>query len=98
MAQALDWETPFKTVTSGQFGDGTTKWFEEGRLNVCYNCVDRYAASQPETVAIRWDADEPHQSKDVTYAALLDQVSRCSMALKSFGVQKGDRTLLFSFS
>lgn len=91
MASSLDWFKPFHTVTSGSFSEGTVKWFEQGQLNVAHNCVDRHAATQPDKVAIRWDADEPHQSKDITYGDLLKQVCQCANTLKSLGVQRGDR-------
>ncbi|KAM3076790.1 acetyl-coenzyme A synthetase 2 [Clarireedia jacksonii] len=48
----LDWDHDFRTITSGNFGDGNTAWFLEGRINASYNCIDRHAHCDPNKIAI----------------------------------------------
>lgn len=95
MAQRLDWIKPWQTVTSGTMQEGNVKWFEEGTLNVTYNCVDRYAYKQPEKAAFIWEGDEPGQSKTMTYRQLYHEVCRFANVLKAMGVQKGDIVCIY---
>ena len=50
--QRLDWIKPWKTLTTGTLATGDVKWFEEGELNVCYNCVDRHLKDNGNKTAI----------------------------------------------
>lgn len=59
-------------------------------MNAAYNCVDRWAFKHPDQTAILYEADEPGQSVNITYAELLREVSRVANVLKSWGVKKGD--------
>ncbi|HZH97997.1 MAG TPA: acetate--CoA ligase [Fimbriimonadaceae bacterium] len=80
---ALDWHPPY------------AKWFLGGKLNACYNCVDRHA--QGETAnkrAIIWEG-EPGDTRTITFAELKDEVSRVANALKALGVKKGDRVCIY---
>ena len=49
-SKVIDWISPWQTVTSGGFKQGNIKWFEEGELNACYNCVDRHLEKNAETI------------------------------------------------
>ena len=75
--------------------DGSFTWFADGVLNVTESCVDRHAAATPNKVAILWEGDEPGDVKRITYAALLDEVSRAANTLRSLGIQKGDRVIVY---
>jgi acetyl-CoA synthetase len=78
-----EWELPF------------AKWFVGGKLNVAENCIDRHvAAGQGDKVAFHW-VGEPGDTRTVTYAQLLDEVSRFANALKGLGVAKGDRVNIY---
>ncbi|KAL7417942.1 acetyl-coenzyme a synthetase [Mrakia frigida] len=88
--ETLYWDRPFSTVRSGSFEEGDIQWFPEGGLNAAYNCVDRWAYTQPDKVAILYEADEPGQHVEVTYIQLLREVSKVANVLKSWGVKKGD--------
>jgi acetyl-CoA synthetase len=66
------------------------KWFEGGKLNVSYNCLDRHLATRGDQVAILWEGNEPTEDRSYTYKQLHDQVSRFANVLKSQGVKKGD--------
>jgi acetyl-CoA synthetase len=92
----LHWIKPFTKVKNASFtGDVSIKWYEDGTLNACYNCVDRHAQTRPDRTAILWEGDSPHEQKHVSYAELLENVCRLANVLKSRGVKKGDRVTIY---
>ena len=91
----LSWERDFQTVHSGSLTNGDNAWFTEGRLNACYNCVDRHAAKNPDKVAIIYEADEKGEGRKITYGELLREVSRLAWVLKEKGVRKGDTVAIY---
>jgi acetyl-CoA synthetase len=93
--ELLDWDLPFKTVTNGSFEHGDVCWFPEGRLNACYNAVDRHAFKEPNRPAIIYEADEPSEGRTITYGELLREVSKLSYTLKQMGVKKGDTVAVY---
>jgi len=81
--QILDWQLPY------------AKWFVGGKLNVSANCLDRHvAAGKGDKVAIHWEG-EPGDTRTITYAELLDEVSQFANVLKGLGVEKGDRINIY---
>jgi acetyl-CoA synthetase len=92
--ETLYWHRDFETVRAGGFETGDIQWFPEGGLNAAYNCVDRWAFKHPDQTAILYEADEPGQSVNITYAELLREVSRVANVLKGWGVKKGDTVRL----
>jgi len=79
----LTWELPF------------ARWFEGGKLNVSYNCLDRHvAAGLGDRVAYYWEG-EPGDRRTITYAHLLGEVQKLANVLKSLGVEKGDRVAIY---
>ena len=96
-AKRLDWSKPYTIVKNTSYDphNVSIKWFEDGELNVSYNCVDRHAAATPDKVAIIWEGDSPDDDKKITYAQLKDEVSRLANVLKAHGVKKGDRVTLY---
>src|SRR3954453_4308476 len=88
-AKELDWFEPWQTVLD--WNPPWAKWFKEGKLNASHNCLDRHVeAGRGDKVAYHWVAEEPGETRDVTYADLLDMTKRFANALKSLGVGKGD--------
>jgi len=71
------------------------KWFEDGILNISYNCIDRHAKKNPEKIAIIWQGDQESNSKEISYQELLEEVSKLANGLKSLGVKKGDRVCIY---
>ena len=69
MGNRIDWITPFSKVkdTSFSHDDVSIKWYEDGSLNVSYNCIDRHLEKNRDKVAIIWESDEPNLSKNITY-------------------------------
>ena len=94
--QQLTWFKNFSKIKNTSFdGDVSIKWFEDGELNVCYNCVDRHADKTPDKIAVIWEGDDPSQSKTFTYKDLKLEVSKFANTLKKMGVQKGDRVTIY---
>lgn len=93
--EMLVWDRPFHTVRSGGFETGDIVWFPEGGLNASYNCVDRWAFKHPDKTAIIYEADEPGEGREITYAELLRETSAVANVLKSFGIKKGDTVSVY---
>jgi acetyl-CoA synthetase len=96
MAKRLDWIKEPARIKNTSFEDGVSiKWYEDGILNACYNCVDRHLPGRANQTALIWESDDPSVSKHITYAELKDQVCRLANALISQGVRKGDRVTIY---
>jgi acetyl-CoA synthetase len=92
-AEKLDWTEKWHTVC--EFEVPNAKWFVGGKLNACYNCVDRHAeGDRANKRAIVWEG-EPGDTRTITYAALKEEVSRIANALKAMGVRKHDRVCIY---
>jgi len=93
----IDWIKPFSKVKNTTFAypDVSIKWFEDGELNVSANCIDRHLETRGDQIAIIWEADDPNISKHITYLELSEQVNKFANVLKSQGVKKGDRVILY---
>ncbi|MDQ1519430.1 MAG: acetyl-CoA synthetase, partial [Actinomycetota bacterium] len=92
-ALALDWSHDWHTILEWELP--FAKWFVGGKLNAAYNCLDRHvAAGHGDQVAFYWEG-EPGDTRELTYAQLLDDVSRTANTLKSLGVRKGDRVAIY---
>jgi acetyl-CoA synthetase len=92
----LDWVKPYTRISSGSFaGDVRIAWYEDGTLNACYNCVDRHLPKRAEQTAILWEGDDPGEDRRITYRELHEAVCRFANALKSLGVEKGDRVTIY---
>jgi acetyl-CoA synthetase len=96
-AKRVDWIKPFSKSKNTTFGPGNVsiKWFEDGTLNVAYNCVDRHLAKRGDQVAIIWEGDEPKNDKKITYRQLHAEVQKFANVLKARGVKKGDRVTIY---
>lgn len=96
-AARLDWSKPFSKVKDVSFAkdDLHIRWYEDGELNVCVNCVDRHLPERADQTAIIWEADEPGHSQHISYQQLHEEVCRLANGLESMGVKKGDRVVLY---
>ena len=92
-AQELHWFKPWEKVL--EWNLPWAKWFVGGKLNLCYNCVDRHALGErAQKTAIIWEG-EPGEIRRLTYAELHAEVQKFANALKSLGIQKGDRVAVY---
>ncbi len=93
----IDWIKPYTKVqnVSYAYPDVNIKWYEDGSLNVCLNCVDRHLETRGDQVAIIWEGDDPSVDKKITYRELHREVCRFANVLKGMGAKKGDRITLY---
>ena len=89
----LDWIKPFTQVTNGNFEDAT--WFEDGKLNISVNCIDRHLEENADKTALIWEGDNPSETSSVSYQELHDEVCKLSNALKELGITKGSRVCIY---
>ncbi|MGA8949132.1 MAG: acetate--CoA ligase [Pseudolabrys sp.] len=96
-AKRIDWIKPFSKVKNTSYDptDVSIKWFEDGTLNVCHNCVDRHLAKRGDQTAILWEGDDPKDDKKLTYNQLHAEVCRFANVLKARGIKKGDRVTIY---
>ena len=89
----LDWIKPFTQVTNGNFADA--KWFEDGKLNISANCIDRHLEKNANKTALIWEGDDPSETTSISYQELHDEVCKLSNALKELGITKGSRVCIY---
>lgn len=96
-ARRIDWISPFSKVSKVSFHKPVQiQWYDDGILNVCFNCVDRHLPHKANQIAYRWvPEDESSEAIDITYQELSHHVNRLGNALKELGVKKGDRVTLY---
>jgi len=96
-AGRIDWIKPFTKVKDVSFekDDLHIKWYEDGTLNVCYNCIDRHLETKGDDTAIIWEGDDPNRDLTITYRQLHERVCKFANSLKALGAKRGDRITLY---
>ena len=94
-AEILTWYHPPSTILDVDMEEVDFSWYGGGRLNACFNCVDRHLATQPEKTAIIWAEDEPGEYRTISYRELKHQVARIANVLHANGVGRGDRVCIY---
>ena len=94
-SELITWFEPWHTVCDEDLARGHVRWFDGGKLNVAYNCLDRHLATRGAQTALIWEGDDPAFSRHVTYRELHDEVCRLGNVLKHRGVKKGDRVCIY---
>jgi len=94
-AKRLDWFHPHHSVLDYDFRQAHISWFNGGKLNVSYNCLDRHLQTRGDETAIIWESDDPADAKHYSYRELHREVCRVANALKAAGVKKGDRVCMY---
>ena len=94
-ADILTWFHPPSSILDVDVKEVDFSWYGGGRINACFNCVDRHLATQPDKIAIIWAGDEPGEYRTVTYAELKHNVARFANVLHAQGVQRGDRVCIY---
>ena len=94
-AHRLDQAVPQGRERSFAPGNISIKWFEDGVLNVAWNCIDRHLETRGDQTAIIWEGDDPSQSKHITYRQLHDEVCKMANILRTRNVMKGDRVTIY---
>jgi len=91
----VTWFKRWDDVLTGDFTKLNVHWFQGGKLNACYNCLDRHLETRGQQTAIIWEGDEPNESKKISYAELHQEVCRLANVLKKNKVKKGDRVSIY---
>ncbi len=93
----IDWIQPYSRVKEVSYGwpEVSIRWYDDGILNVCANCVDRHLPARSDQTAIIWEGDTPGTERHISYRELHEQVCRLANVYKSLGVKKGDRIVLY---
>src|SRR5258705_1130653 len=91
--ETLQWSKPFSKILDESKAP-FYRWFYDGELNASYNCLDRHLKTQPDKVALIFEADDGKVTK-VTYLQLHQRVCEFANGLKSLGIKKGDRVLIY---
>ena len=93
----IDWIRPYTKVKDVSYAadDLHIRWFEDGTLNACVNCVDRHLAAHGARTALVWEGDDPAEESTLTYRALHAAVCRFANALRTLGAKKGDRITIY---
>jgi acetyl-CoA synthetase len=96
-AKRIDWMKFPTRIENTSFAPGNVsiKWFEDGVLNVAWNCIDRHLHKRGDQTAIIWEGDDPSQSRHITYRELHDEVCRMANILRTRNVKKGDRVTIY---
>lgn len=96
-AARIDWIKPFTAVKDVSFSkdDLHIRWYHDGTLNACYNCIDRHLETRANDVAIIWEGDDPARDLKITYRELHERVCRFANVLKKIGAKKGDRITIY---
>ena len=96
-ARRLDWFTFPNKIKDVSFdkSDLHIRWYEDGVLNACYNCVDRHLETRGDQTAIIWEGDDPNRDAHISYKELHQRVCKMANVLKKRGVKKGDRVTIY---
>ena len=95
-AEKLTWTKRWDKLQEWDYNTVDIKWFLGGKINACYNCVDRHVdEGRGDQVAILWEGNDPSESRAITYSDLQAQVQRAANALKNLGIEKGDRVCIY---
>ncbi len=96
-AGRLDWIKPFTKTKDVSYAkdDLHIRWYYDGTLNACFNCVDRHLENKADDVAIIWEGDDPNRDLSITYRELHERVCKFANSLKALGAKKGDRITIY---
>jgi acetyl-CoA synthetase len=93
----VEWIKPYTKVKNTSYDphNVSIKWYEDGSLNVAYNCIDRHLEKRGDQIAIIWEGDDPTVDETITYRQLHERVCKFANVLKANGVKKGDRVTIY---
>ena len=96
-AQRLDWASPPTKIANVSFDvdDFRIEWYADGKINACYNCIDRHLHDRADQTAIIWEGDDPADSRKISFRELHEDVSRMANVLKARNVNRGDRVVIY---
>jgi len=96
IAKRITWYRQWENISDVDYTKGKIKWFEGGKLNASYNCLDRHVENgNGDDTALIWEGNDPNEDKSYSYKELLGEVSKCANFLKSINIKKGDRVCIY---
>ena len=95
MAGDFTWFRKWEKVRSYDFVKGDIKFYEGGKTNITYNCLDRHLDTRSDQVAIIWEGNDPNESSTLTYKELHTKVCKFANVLRKHGIKRGDRVCLY---
>ena len=93
--ETLDWFSNWDEVAASEMEAGEVAWFKTGKLNACFNCVDRHLETHANKTAIIWEGDDPNDNKEISFLELHKNVCQFANLLKSRNIKKGDRVCIY---
>ena len=93
--ETLDWFSNWDEVAASDMEAGEVAWFKTGKLNACFNCVDRHLENHANKTAIIWEGDDPNDDKEISFQELHKNVCQFANLLKSRNIKKGDRVCIY---
>ena len=93
--ETLDWFSNWDEVAASDMEAGEVAWFKTGKLNACFNCVDRHLETHTNKTAIFWEGDDPNDNKEISFQELHKNVCQFANLLKSRNIKKGDRVCIY---
>jgi acetyl-CoA synthetase len=93
--ETLDWFSNWNEVALSKMEVGEVEWFKAGKLNACFNCVDRHLETYGDKTAIIWEGDDPKDNEKISFQILHKKVCKFANLLKSRNVKKGDRVCIY---
>ena len=98
-AEQFHWEKKWDQVQSFNYhqskGPISIKWFDGGKTNMSYNCLDRHLETKGDQRAIIWEGNEPGEDRALTYKDMYEEVTKFANVLKGLGIKKGDRVTIY---
>ncbi|MDP6332410.1 MAG: acetate--CoA ligase [SAR324 cluster bacterium] len=94
-AERLDWFKKWNNTLEWDYNQGDIRWYEGGKLNVSYNCIDRHIEKKGDQKALIWESDDPNVDRSYTYKELHTEVSKFANVMKNRGIVKGDRVMIY---
>ena len=93
--ETLEWFSNWDEVISSNLEEGKVEWFKNGKLNACFNCVDRHLKNYSNKTAIIWEGDSPEDNEKISFEELHENVCKFANLLKSRKIKKGDRVCIY---
>jgi acetyl-CoA synthetase len=95
-AERISWVKKWDSVGEFDYVNANINWFEGGKLNVSYNCLDRHVeAGDGDRTALIWEGNNPEEDQHFSYNDLVSEVQKFANVLKRLGVEKGDRVCMY---
>ena len=96
IAENFHWFSPWKKVMDCKMEQAEFSWFQEGKTNISYNCLDRHLAEKGAQTALIFEANDPKEKAEhISYTELHTRVSQMANVLKANGIEKGDRVCIY---